>query len=188
MGGIDWGDAPTWVAGAFAAAAAYYARGTLRSQQKQIREQREFIAEQSATMALERAELLAQAEERRTAQARRVSMKHSLSWTNDAEGFGGRNDHWKVRVINTSDEPIRDVLVRFGDTYDARDATTPGQRGWGPGRVHLIGPGREFTFRSQRMPEVLLENARPDLYFTDANGVRWQLDAHGELGEGSEAS
>ncbi|MGY3682981.1 hypothetical protein [Streptomyces sp. TE33382] len=47
MSGIDWGDAPTWIAGGFAAVAAFYARGTLKSQQNQIAEQREFIAERS---------------------------------------------------------------------------------------------------------------------------------------------
>ncbi|MFE0651354.1 hypothetical protein ACFVZH_22475 [Streptomyces sp. NPDC059534] len=66
---INWGDAPTWVAGAFAAAAAYYTRGMLKSQRQQIDEQRQFIEEQSANLALERAELRAQAEDRRIAQA-----------------------------------------------------------------------------------------------------------------------
>ncbi|MGA5198153.1 hypothetical protein [Streptomyces exfoliatus] len=68
---IDWGDAPTWVAGAFAAATAYYTRGMLKSQRQQIEEQRDFIREQSAHLTLERRALMAQAEERRYAQARR---------------------------------------------------------------------------------------------------------------------
>ncbi|MFI5685888.1 hypothetical protein [Streptomyces sp. NPDC051636] len=74
MSVINWGDVPTWLGTLFAAAAAGAAVWTMKSQRDQIREQRVFIGEQSATMALERAELRAAAEDRRWAQARRVRM------------------------------------------------------------------------------------------------------------------
>ncbi|MBP8532369.1 hypothetical protein [Streptomyces sp. MK37H] len=189
MGGIDWGDAPTWVAGAFAAAAAYYARGTLRSQQKQIQEQREFIAEQSATMALERAELSAAAEDRRTAQARQIRMRPQTDGGRD-DGGGGRvgYDHWRVHVDNGSDSPIHDIHMRFGTAYVAVSATEQEaarlpDAGRRPPRVHLIGPRRTVTFESQSGTEAFVDNNRPHVYFTDDVGVRWHLDQDGKLEE-----
>ncbi|MCD9592439.1 hypothetical protein [Streptomyces sp. 8ZJF_21] len=111
-------------------------------------------------------------------------MSPQLSSRETVEGLMGPLDHWRVQVANASDEPIRDVIVRFGDTYDARDTMTPERIGTpGPSRVHLLGAFREVVFRSQRMSEIATENARPDLYFTDAGGVRWRLDEHGELFE-----
>ncbi|MGP4090744.1 hypothetical protein [Streptomyces sp. KR55] len=64
MGLLDWGDVPTWIGGAGALGAAWFAYQTITSQRQQIGEQREFIAEQSRFMAeqkqnleLERVEL-----------------------------------------------------------------------------------------------------------------------------------
>ncbi|MGW3572232.1 hypothetical protein ACWDSL_51725 [Streptomyces sp. NPDC000941] len=190
MGSIDWGDAPTWIAGVFAAAAAYYARGTLRSQQKQIREQREFIAEQSATLALERAELSAAAEERKWAQARQVRMRIwtarrvQRTWVRAREGY----ERWDVEVENGSSEPVRAVKVRFGASYTASEAYDLAHEDLpGGGRlgapVPLIGPGRTFLFVSPNWPETTVDNNRPHVYFTDDAGLRWHLNEHGQLTE-----
>ncbi|CAL9515302.1 hypothetical protein [Streptomyces sp. enrichment culture] len=193
MGGIDWGDAPTWIAGTFAAAAAYYARGTLKSQQKQIAEQRQFIAEQSATLALERAELRAAAEDRKWAQARQVAMHHRKGASLVAGEGTVVDDHWVVTVHNTSDAPVRGVEVRFGTAYLASEVyelaptavhnlgAQVGDRLGMP--VHLLGPGRAARFLSQQWSEATVHNNRPVLFFTDDNGLRWQLDSYGKLEE-----
>ncbi|MFF2650406.1 hypothetical protein [Streptomyces sp. NPDC058045] len=117
MGGIDWGDVPTWIAGAFAAAAAYYARGTLRSQQQQIDEQRGFIAEQAANLRLEREELRAQLAERRATQARKIRLDVTATGAelSDETGELINPDRWLVVVRNESEAPIYDITAQFGD-------------------------------------------------------------------------
>jgi hypothetical protein len=186
---INWGDAPTWIAGIFAGAAAIYARGMLKSQQKQIAEQREFIAEQSANLALERAGLRAAAEERRSAQAKQVTMSHQTAGGRpDEEGNVDGYDHWVVNVRNASDAPIRQVRVRFGDVYVAVSAeeleslSLP-DGGRRPATVDLLGPGRTLIFRSPRWQEVTVDNHPPKCFFTDADGVQWSRDRHGQLCE-----
>jgi hypothetical protein len=176
MSDIDWGDAPTWIAGLFAATAAYYTRGMLRSQQQQIREQRAFIAEQSANLSLERQALQAQAEERRYAQARLIEVQR---WQNS------------LRVTNHSDAPIKDVTVTFGDREAAHAhhlvSAGVGDRLVARGQfalpVDLIGPGRLYSFVdvNQQADAVAV------LHFTDGDGNRWQLDEHGRLDPALEA-
>ncbi|MGW0596123.1 hypothetical protein ACWD11_03145 [Streptomyces sp. NPDC002776] len=172
MGGINWGDAPTWVAGTFAAAAAYYARGTLKSQQHQIQEQRQFIAEQSANLALERSELRAVAEERRRAQADQVELQRAPYW----------------RLHNHSNAPLYDVTMMFG----GRPATTSNElfitegipRAMageaGGGTVPVMGAGRTFVFSTDPEPA---RDEPVSVLFTDEDGVRWSLDGHGKLEE-----
>ncbi|RSS57460.1 hypothetical protein [Streptomyces sp. WAC01280] len=191
MAGIDWGNVPTWLGASFAAGAALAAFLTLASQRRQIREQRKFIEEQSATLALERQELLAVARDRTQAQARQVRMLMDLS---------GRG----VRVTNGSDAPIRDVVVRFGDRpasiaeevlWDERhgeEFTRSAPRGdakidhppdylfWS--RVAVIGAGKTFHFGAES-----IDPAQPEAYFTDDAGVRWRLDVHAKLSEHPES-
>jgi hypothetical protein len=168
---IDWGDAPTWTAGAFAAAAAYYTRGMLKSQRQQIEEQRRFIAEQAANLSLERQALQAQAEERRYAQARLIEAKR---WQNS------------LRVRNHSDAVITDVTVKFADreAVNAYEVVPAGIgnhemfRGDYEVPVDVIGPGRHYAFVDSQ------EGGGDDsavLYFTDEDGASWQLDEHGKL-------
>ncbi|MGO4630516.1 hypothetical protein AB4225_06165 [Streptomyces sp. 2RAF24] len=183
MSGIDWGDAPTWLAGGFAAAAAWYTRGMLRSQRQQIDEQRQFIIEQSTNLSLERAELRAQADTRRRAQARVVGM--SASFTVDDES-GVMPDHWVVKVTNDSAEPIHGVTVRFGEAYSATEACeirrSDGRRLRPVGvPIGAIGPGRTFRFISARNAAYV--SARPRVNFVDGAGVQWELDEHGRLSE-----
>ncbi len=167
---IDWGDAPTWVAGAFAAAAAYYTRGMLKSQRQQIDEQREFIREQSANLALERQALRAQAEERRVAHARQIS----ASW------FGGM-----VRVLNASDAPITDVTAMFGERESVKGhEVVPagiGDHELLSGEydmpVDVIGAGRTYAFAA---PEEGVEGTVCVL-FSDEDGQRWRLGVDGKL-------
>ncbi|MFD0078217.1 hypothetical protein ACFVIY_37950 [Streptomyces sp. NPDC127166] len=201
MSGIDWGDAPTWIASVFAGGAAWFAGSTWLSQRKQlvllqaqveeqsefIGEQRVLIREQSQNIQLERTELRVQAEERRYAQARAVTM--GSDWVPSGPGAYGlaTPDHWRVTVRNTSAEPLRDVTVRFGEAYlpvgaSLLDEETNSIEPNIPVPVHLIGPRRVFQFESAR-GSVGIENARPALLFTDNAGVRWRLDEHGELSE-----
>jgi len=184
---IDWGDAPTWVGAAFAAAAAWAAYKTLRSQQKQIKEQQDFIERQQEVLSLERAELLAVAEDRKRAQAAQIRMEPHKSGGRD-DGMGGFEgyDHWFVLVRNDSDAPVRDVLVRFGEAYNASRATDFDGNPWSV-PVPLLGAERVAFFYSSRWPEASVDNNRPHVYFTDEAGVRWHLDEHGALEEVVEA-
>ncbi|MFC9269136.1 hypothetical protein ACFTXJ_15375 [Streptomyces zhihengii] len=186
---IDWGDAPTWVAAFFAAGAAAFAGGTLRSQRQQITEQRAFIEEQSANLALEREALRAAADDRRWAQARRIYALLRLNGgTLDDEGNRVGYDSWEVEVRNESDSPVRQVTVRFGDVYDAQRAEDASRRhlpggGRHPGRVDIIGAENSVTFYSPRLSEVAVDNHPPMVLFTDDAGIAWQLDRLGNLAE-----
>ncbi|MEV7491428.1 hypothetical protein AB0O08_11805 [Streptomyces anulatus] len=192
MSSIDWGDAPTWIAAVFAGGAALFAGLTIRSQRQQISEQREFITEQSQNLALERAELRAAEAARRSAQAKQVSMTYKTNGQLQPSGSLGGYDRWWVEVVNGSDETVRNVMVRFGDTYDAATATENGfRRHPDQGRrgvpVAALGPGRTVTFQSPRWSsEATIDNNRPALQFTDAAGAVWQRDEHGVLATAEE--
>jgi hypothetical protein len=183
---IDWGDAPTWVAGAFAAAAAYYARGTLKSQRQQIDEQREFIAEQAANLQLERAEYGAIAAERRRAQAALIRMEPNPQ-THRSGLTDPWTEWWLVKIHNRSSEPVRDVVVRFGENHTALGSFHGNDhmcRGAQLG-VPLPVLAREGAawFKSASSTDGSMPNALPCVYFTDNEGVRWKLDRYGDLAE-----
>ncbi|MFD8722365.1 hypothetical protein ACFV2H_31410 [Streptomyces sp. NPDC059629] len=97
MSAFDWGDAPTWAGAVFAAAAAGAAFWTLKSQRDQIAEQRALIADQAATLALERAALVDAAEDRKRAQA------ESVTWETNG---------WVAVLANHSNAPITDVRLK----------------------------------------------------------------------------
>ncbi|MFD7413518.1 hypothetical protein [Kitasatospora purpeofusca] len=189
-GKIDWGDAPTWAGFAAAALAAAFAvlsflklrqqvydqQAFIVEQQAFIADQRAFMSEQSATLTLERQELLAAADERSSAQARQVRM--------DVGSDGGDG---VARVFNHSGDPIRNVEVKFGPYVTEALEVHPnnfqlprGVRQAPP--VAVIGPGRVFEFWLRNHSAAAVANNRPTLEFTDAQGVRWSLDEHGELG------
>lgn len=185
---MNWGDAPTWIAAVFAGGAAWFAYLTIKSQREQIREQRVFIGEQSANLMLERAELRAALEARRWAQAKRVTMTYRTGGFSDRDSTGSETgyDRWKVVVTNGSGEPVTDVMVRFGDTYNASNAVEVGEQGLpDQGRrgvpVNVVGPGRQVRFESPRWSETTVDNNRPMAWFTDAAGVTWVLDRDGAL-------
>ncbi|WP_435643376.1 hypothetical protein ACR9VJ_18180 [Streptomyces sp. H49] len=195
---MQWGDVPTWVGAVAAAGAAWFAFQTIKSQREQIGEQQVFIAEQSRFMAeqqqnleLERVELRAAAEERRVSQARQVRMSFRTAGSGGRDSTGSLTgyDHWAVEVANTSDAPIRDVMVRFGDAYNADTAREKGaarahpDRGVRPVPVALIPVGHVVVFTSPRMSEVAVDNNRPALLFTDSSGLRWRHDSWGALEE-----
>lgn len=187
MSSIDWGDAPTWIAAVFAGGAALFAGLTIRSQRQQIAEQRAFIGEQSQNLALERAELQAAKEARRWAQAKQIEMRFATRSSGpDSEGISRGYEGWLVTVTNRSDEPARNLLVRFGDTYNATSATEidseylPGHGRRGV-PLDVLGPGRAACFESPRWQEATVDNNRPALQFTDAAGAVWRRDEHGVL-------
>jgi hypothetical protein len=193
----EWlGDVPTWIGAGGAIGAAWFAYQTIKSQRQQIGEQQEFIAQQARFMAeqqqnleLERVELRAQAAERRISQARQIVMKPRVSGSSGIDEYGEEEgyDHWFVEVRNNSGDPIHDVLVRFGDTYNATSATDHEapfpDHGGRPVPVPFIPPGGKIVFRSSRWSEATVDNNRPKLLFTDDSGVRWLLDSQGKLDE-----
>ncbi|MFF8412840.1 hypothetical protein [Streptomyces omiyaensis] len=157
---------------------------TLRSQQRQLREQQQFIGEQSQNLQLERAELLAAAEDRRTAQARKANMVFNVVGEgNDGSGRPTAYDHWGVYFQNGSDEAFFNVTVRFGDAYLAasvveQSAMEHPDHGRRTLPVDQLGAHRALTFESPRWPEATVDNNYPTAYFTDASGQRWKLDRH----------
>ncbi|MFD3749736.1 hypothetical protein ACFWVT_05625 [Streptomyces cyaneofuscatus] len=190
MSSIDWGDAPTWIAAVFAGGAALFAGLTIRSQRQQIAEQRDFIGEQSQNLTLERAELRASQEQRRWAQAKQVSMTFRTAGQSGVSDYNASvgYDRWSVDVFNGSDEPIRDVMVRFGDTYNAAsahevEANHLPDQGRRTAPLAVLGPGRTANFESPQFQEVTVDNNRPALQFTDAAGAVWRRDEHGVLTE-----
>lgn len=182
MSGIDWGDAPTWIAGAFAATAAFYARGTLKSQQNQIAEQRNFIAEQSANLRLERKALSADLDDRRSAQARQVRLRHVAHGAelNVDSGQMEGADQWSLIVVNGSDAPLRDLSVSFAD-LPAAWVQSPGRAGAQP--LRILARAMEAEFRSPVFESTELSGARGVVTFKDDQGVSWRLRADEQLEE-----
>ncbi|MET8011573.1 hypothetical protein ABZU86_09785 [Streptomyces sp. NPDC005271] len=192
MGPVQWGDVPTWVAAIFAGGAAWFAYQTIKSQRQQIAEQRQFIADQSTNLQLERSALHAAAEDRKWSQARQIRMHHrQVGATTDGQGNAVGPDHWEVTVQNSSEAPVHEVDVRFGTAYLAAEVyevppsavhgPNPGERTTRP--LHLLGAGRVVRFVSQHWSAATVHNNRPQLLFTDDNGVQWALDSYGKLEE-----
>jgi hypothetical protein len=194
MSAIDWGDVPTWLGAVFAAGAAGAAVWTLASQRAQIREQREFIAVQSANLALERAELEASLEERRREQARQIRFEVSREAESgglDERGHRIPSEEYYLlgHVRNESREPLREVTVRVGElempeAWEFDDVTINYTRvkmrtGEELTPPLLIAAETNVTFRAGPYRGELTD--RPVLLFTDNNGVRWRFDEHGDL-------
>ncbi|WP_406241235.1 hypothetical protein [Streptomyces anulatus] len=182
MSGIDWGDAPTWIAGAFAAIAAFYARSTLKSQQNQIGEQRDFIAEQSANLQLERQALSADLEDRRSSQARQVRLKHiahGAELNMDSGQMEGASQ-WFLTVVNGSDAPLHDLSVFFKD-LPAAWVQSPGREGAQP--LRILARAMEAEFQSPVFEPTDLSGARGVVTFKDDQGVSWRLRADEQLEE-----
>lgn len=191
------GDLATWVGSSFAAVAAGATLWTLLSQQRQIKEQREFIGEQSTNLGLERAELHAQAADRRIAQARRVDMRITTLGDDESTRYGhgpnavtlGPVNRWAIWVMNNSDGPIRDVNVRFGGSIDAEWGEESGawltidrERREPP--IPVLACGHTLELESPRWEEEgMVKRNRPVLHFTDNAGTRWLLDEFGHLEE-----
>ncbi|MER7814526.1 hypothetical protein [Streptomyces sp. NPDC096153] len=184
------GDVPTWVAAIFAGGAAVFAgvtmvimRRQIGMQRDQLDEQREFIAEQSQNLQLERAELRAQAEDRRVAQARQVIMSVTALTSAEPQSDGGGPDTWQVRVRNPSDAPIRDVVMSFGGTLGVRAIRAPGFSTTEDVPLPVLGGDRMAEFLSTHVTAGVLDDSPPVVNFTDDAGVRWRLDSLGRLRE-----
>jgi hypothetical protein len=191
---LDWGDVPTWGATIFAGAAAWAAYRTLKSQRDQIKEQREYIAAQEGVLALQRDDLLADAAERRVAQARQIKLHAEL--TVSRESIVAHTDlqrvrpldTWRVTISNESPDPVREVNVIYGRADQSLEAyeTTLGKHTTnGPSLlpISVIGPGRRFECRSSTIPATIVKSRRPTATFTDASGRRWRLEDAGTLTE-----
>jgi hypothetical protein len=169
------------VAAFFAGGAALFAYLTIKSQREQIDEQRRFIAEQSQNLQLERAEFRALAEERHRAQALEVTLTASMARGQD----GGV---WQAILLNASQEPIRNVTVRFGGDMPAVEIfevrAVQGEVGAVyDAAVAVIGSQRRFAFKCGQMSAEALPVHPPVAQFTDAAGVSWTLDHYGDLQE-----
>ncbi|MEU0433709.1 hypothetical protein ABZ153_19115 [Streptomyces sp. NPDC006290] len=170
MSAINWGDAPTWLGAVFAAAAAAAAVWTLKSQRDQIDEQRAFIAEQSATLALERAALVDAATDRRREQA------ETIAW----ERVG-----WALVLTNHGRAPITDVHLQHpSGALDTGTVETTAASVFGimldpvTEPYPVLGSGQQLgCTRPDRGPEPVVA------LFTDDSGVRWGLDEYGKLDE-----
>lgn len=172
----DWGDVPTWVGATFAALAAGAAVWTLKSQRDQIGEQRSFIAEQSANLALERQELMAVVQERREEQARAIKLEVTPPY---------------VKVRNSSSDPITDVRCLEDGLPPVRAAVSSGEgaeaslsmalnqlHGQELERLDVLGVARLGWFQRRGGLSGAVE-----ISFTDDRGVRWALDSNGKLKE-----
>ncbi|MDX2807407.1 hypothetical protein [Streptomyces scabiei] len=200
MGPADWGDVPTWIGGAGAFAAGWFAYQTIRSQRQQIGEQRAFIAEQTRFMndqrqnlELERAELRAVAEDRRWTHAKHILVQAKNTYVT-LNGEPARK--WRVTVVNSSDAPVTEIEVRFGTTHTAVSAyewhvkpEQVGARQIGE-RLTLplpvLGPGTAMRAFSESWQDDTAILNRPTLFFTDSDSVRWSLDSYGKLTEASD--
>ncbi|MFI9501023.1 hypothetical protein ACIG92_24535 [[Kitasatospora] papulosa] len=180
MTGIDWGDAPTWIAGGFAAVAAFYTRSTLKSQQSQIAEQREFIAQQSANLALERQALTADLADRRSSQARQVRLSEQAHGAelNDETGQLENANQWFVTVVNGSDAPLYDLSVTFGE-QPATWVESPGRAGGQP--LRILARSKSAEFSSPLFRDTELGSSRAVLQFKDDDGIAWKLHANERL-------
>lgn len=185
MSDIDWGDAPTWIAAVFAGGAAWFAGMTLRSQRRQIDEQREFIGEQAANLQLERAVLRADTDDRKRGQARQVTMQAIVQGVGDSGE--GRAEYWQVQIGNRTAEPIHDVSVQCGASISAARVILHGgvqtERGPHPAPLVLLSSGFSAEFHTDHAPVGTLKTERPVVFFKDNAGVRWRLDEHGDLSE-----
>lgn len=171
---IDWGDAPTWVGAIFAAAAAAFTFITLRNQRQQLDEQRVFIGEQLVNLQAERDALAAAAQDRRSAQARQVTLRTRLVIGPDGPDAAD-GCYLQAVVHNGSDRPITDVDVAFGDLT--------AEQGQAP-RVpdHRIvdvpcgmGPRQAYQFTSEASSMDRVEEIAVTTVFTDASGGTWRL-------------
>ncbi|MBT2391652.1 hypothetical protein J7E87_19990 [Streptomyces sp. ISL-1] len=187
MVSIDWGDAPTWVAGAFAAAAAYYARSTLKSQQKQISEQQEFIAEQAENLHLERRALIAAAEDRRWEQVRQVHFTAVVTKGEGGLGPGGRplvnTAVWVAMVTNSSQGPINSVQVAFGEDQPTEVLQEKPSYEVVVEEASTIPAGGVWVFDSPRGTNEYLNDRQPMVTFVDVHGNAWQLDRFQKISE-----
>ncbi|MET8098120.1 hypothetical protein ABZV29_16820 [Streptomyces sp. NPDC005236] len=177
MDAINWGDAPTWLGAVFAAAAAAAAVWTLKSQRDQIDEQRVFIAEQSATLALERAALLDAAGDRRRAQA------ETIQWDTTESGMALiLTNHGRSPVTDVAMEhpyrPIELCSVWGSETGDSRRADFFGLRLDPTMQPYaVLGSGKQVGCQQPDSSDPVVAT------FTDDAGVRWRLDQHGKLDE-----
>ncbi|MDT0387836.1 hypothetical protein [Streptomyces dubilierae] len=178
---MDSGDLATWVGSTFAAIAAGATLWTLKSQRDQIDEQRQFIAEQSATLALERQELLANAQDRREEQARKINIEVTPPY---------------VKVLNFSDDPVTDVRCLEDGQPPIRAASSRAEgaeaalsmvleqlQGQEQTHIDTLGVGRIGWFQRRSDPS---RTGAVEIAFTDAAGVRWVKTHLGELRQADE--
>ena len=162
-GAVQWGDVPTWIgavatvgalAGAAVAAGIAYRLYRIES-----------TRDQEA------------ANERRRAQATRISGWYGLTTYREDLPRSKSRQFWKATVRNASDLPVYDVRIEFRKTV-TRDGAPPEGAVPGhkdipvlpPGTEQLDGPddGRDYSVA---------------LRYRDAAGVVWYRDAQGLLAE-----
>lgn len=158
-GPINWGDAPTWVAAAAAIVAGIFAVRTFWSQKKQL-------AEQTKIIELESRELRALAEERKSAQARRVRIERR---------YVGDTNSRHVYVTNGSDSLIRDVqaYVTDGQKLPAAMPLSGMAHDQDNGLVSVVMPQQACSFTIFERYDDHAQYAR--VTFTDEANISWDL-------------
>ncbi|MEU7428382.1 hypothetical protein [Streptomyces sp. NPDC040750] len=156
--------------GLFAGVAAYGAMATLRSQKRQIKEQRQFIADQSSVLELQRHELSAVKEGRRWEQARKVSCGYAASRGNEIQ--------W-LSVANRSSAPVYGVNVLWGGRHV--NSTKVVVSRFTGGRTPATSPVECLNSLEEALFKPPTGGIRADIYFTDDAGQRWHMDAAGGL-------
>lgn len=194
MGGINWGDAPTWGAVVVGAAAATAALVQLRQQGNVLRgevernkRRDELLDEQLRE--LERRALLA---ERQQANYVVVELKQWSGTRSGALPEGSKNPAYLAAVTNESDRPIRHVVARLDiDGGPSLFATRLGQLVEGHffaaattlqfnyftdgDRIDLIRVASSGGFAFPREVEDSVR-ARVTTRFTDDAGLDWEVD------------
>ena len=149
-GTISWGNAPSWVAAVGTVLALIFMAGTLR--------------QTNHTLNLQLADFSSRSEDKRRAQAEKVTALTDLTRADD----GTQTDIYEAIVSNRSDDMVFDVLVSLPE-----------------GQLRDTGP--EIVARYDRCPPGEIPKAmecwprrnpgvdfpRLDITFTDIQGVRW---------------
>lgn len=179
MGPLQWGDVPTWVGGAGALAAAWYAFQTITSQRQQIGEQQDFIAEQIQFMdeqrqniALEREALLASAQERREAQARKIRLEVTPPYVKVVNQSGAPITD--VHCLEDGQQPIRAAASKIKGAEAGLSMVLEQLRGQEQEHLDLLAVDRIGWFQRRAGLTGYVQ-----VSFTDEAGVRWMVDSNG---------
>jgi hypothetical protein len=190
--------AATTLLAALAGVTAWYARGAYQAQAKQLRlleqqhaDQQAFTRQQIQVLDLQAGELTAVRDKRAldAAQQHRAQATRVLTWqehhprdprTPQVQAYF---DHLTgqtreprpvlaVHVSNTSDQPVRDIEIRWH-----RGTARAGD----PDQIQQILPGTEETVYREVPPETIPAAFGAAVVFRDADGVTWLRRDDGEL-------
>lgn len=191
----------TAVLAVFAIVTAWYARraflkqsqevsdqaSMLKLQSEQLDEQRKVNAEQIRVLELQAAELRESLDERKREAAERRQAQASRVFISAQPSPEGTDpiDSIAVRIVNTSQQPIYDLIFSW------RDGTGEWKEPPRPPRLPVLMPGESASpFVTSLVPSLPRESFLLDTsllaagaVFRDAAGLRWRLRSDGQLDE-----